>query len=48
VRGDANGARKLFAPVKIRKKMLPKSLAGHAGSSVAGHVSPSERPNVCT
>jgi hypothetical protein len=36
--GDANGARNLFAPVEVRKKMLAKSLAGHARSSVSGEA----------
>src|SRR6266403_2726895 len=36
MRGDANGARDLFAPVKVGKEVLAESLASHGWNSVAG------------
>lgn len=36
VRRNANGARDLFAPSGVRKKMLAETLTGHAAESVSG------------
>ena len=48
MRGDADGAGDLFAPVDAFQKMLPERLACHGGNSVAGprrKVRRSERPD---